>query len=459
MKSPVRAKHLLLSLSALLLLSSASVAHEGDNDEGGKGNYPRAGAGPGGGYGSSGPFPSFNVDLLSQVRLEEMLGNNDDTWGNSVWGWVDPQTGREYALMGRTDGTSFFDITTPTTPVQLGFLPTASGVVTSWRDMRTHGNYAYIVQDAANHGMQVFDMTRLRNVDLSGGPVTFTQDALYTGFANAHNLQINQATGFAYAVGTNTYSGGLHAVDLSNPLNPTQAGGFAGDGYTHDAQIVVYNGPDPTFAGREIAFAANEDTVTVVDVTDKSAMTLISRNLYPQAGYTHQGWLSDDQRYFFANDEFDEQIFNVPTRTHIWDMLSLASPTYLGFYEHPTTVIDHNLYVKDGYIYEANYSSGLRVLDARNINPAAPNLGLETVAWLDTHPQGDPRGYYGAWNVYPFFPSGSVILSDINSGLFVMRVNGLAVPSAAAPEPGTLALGVIGLAALGSLRLRKPRRH
>jgi choice-of-anchor B domain-containing protein len=145
----------------------------------------------------------------------------DGTGGNDIWGWFDAQTGQEYALMGLQNGTAFVDITDPEDPVFLGRLPTQT-TSSIWRDIKVHQDHAYIVADAAGaHGMQVFDLTQLRGVS---GPQAWQPDTVYGDFQNAHNLAINEDTGFAYAVGTNTCSGGLHMIDIRDPVNPLFAG-------------------------------------------------------------------------------------------------------------------------------------------------------------------------------------------------------------------------------------------
>src|SRR5690606_26347425 len=227
-----------------------------------------------------------------------------------IWGWTDAETDREYALVGLSDGTAFVDVTEPTEPVYLGKLPTAT-VLSGWRDIKTYGHHAFVVSEAPGHGMQVFDLTRLR--DVPGPPQTFTADAHYVGAGKAHNLVINEDTGFAYIVGANEAgfpcnAGGLHIVDVRVPLTPTFAGCFDGDGYTHDAQCVVYDGPDADYTGREICMAANEDNVAIVDVTDKANPSLVAHAVYLNAAYTHQGWLTDDRRFFLVDDELDESM-------------------------------------------------------------------------------------------------------------------------------------------------------
>ena len=135
---------------------------------------------------------------------------------------------------------------------------------------------------------------------------TFGETAHYRQMAQAHNIVINEDTGFGYIVGAsgkNSCSGGLHMVDLSNPTNPSFAGCYSGDGYTHDAQCVVYQGPDTTHQGKETCLNSNEDTLTIVDVTNKSNPVQLSRTDYSDAQYTHQGWLTEDQTHFLLDDE------------------------------------------------------------------------------------------------------------------------------------------------------------
>ena len=336
---------------------------------------------------------------------------------NDIWGWVDPLDSAEYVILGRTNGTAFLDITDPVNPIYLGDLPTAS-LNSTWRDIKVYNNYAFIVSEAGQHGMQIFDLTNLR--DITSPPLLFEEDAHYSGWGNAHNIVINESTGRAYGVGTNTFEGGLHIVDISDPLNPTLIGDFSEDGYTHDAQVVNYAGPDTNFQGKEIAFACNENTVTIADVTDASNTTLISSTGYPGASYTHQGWLTEDHRYFLSNDELDEQNSGINTTTFIWDMLDLSAPEIIGTFVSSTSAIDHNLYTHNGYVYQSNYRAGLRILDTENIADAI----LEEVAYFDVYPSSNSAQFDGTWSNYPYFPSGVIAVSHIQEGLFLLGLSG-----------------------------------
>ena len=264
--------------------------------------------------GMAGPYPCRNVDLLGTVPLP-MLGGAS---GNDVWGWTDPATGREYAIMGASHATAFVDVTDPAEPRVAGILPTA-GVpdFVLWRSIRVDGNYAFIVSEITDHGMQVFDLTRLRGAT-GEAPEIFTEDAHYDGVSNTHTIWIDEETDFAYLVGTNTCeandeSGGLHMVDISDPLNPTFAGCATVDtfaaqdpeepnNYVHETWCQIYNGPDVEHRGREICFGSNENAVVIYDVTDKANPVVLSETTYPTASYTHQGVPTDDERWFLFND-------------------------------------------------------------------------------------------------------------------------------------------------------------
>jgi choice-of-anchor B domain-containing protein len=305
-------------------------------------------------------------------------------------------------------------VTDPAAPVYLGNLP-PHDQPSFWRDVEVYGNYAYIVTEDFLGGMQLFDLTQLRNV--ANPPVTFAETDHYDGFGNAHTIAINRETGYAYAVGSNTCNSGLHIVDIHQPASPQFAGCFGGDGYTHETQCVLYHGPDAGYDGRELCFASNEDTLTIVDVTDKSNPQQISRTGYSGSGYTHQGWLTADHAYFLLDDETDEIIYGHNSRTYIWDVRDLDAPKILNTYTGTTPAIDHNLYVHNGYVYQANYRAGLRILDGSGI----ANGHLHEVAYFDIYPADNAPGFNGAWGNYPFFESGIVIVSGIEQGLFVLK--------------------------------------
>lgn len=391
----------------------------------GKGSFDAVGDGPIPENADDFGFTGEHITVLSHVPMAELGGvepvsdrnNFGKANGSDLWGWTDPQTQREYALFGRSDTLSFVDVTDPMEPAFLGLLPTHS-LNHIYRDVKTFGDYAFVVADVDSHGMQVFDLTRLRGI--TSAPDDFwTADAHYDGFGDAHNIVINPESGFAIAVGSDTYRGGMHFIDIQDPLDPKPLGGMRSLGYTHDAQAITYRGPDEPYVGREIVLAYTVDSLSIVDASDPVQPVLVSRTGYDNHRYAHQGWVTDDHKYALMNDELDELQLEQNARTHIWNIENLESPQYLGYYEANSRYTDHNLYIKEDHVYEANYLGGLRILDISNIE----NGKLTEVAWLDTQPQIDSPFFSGLWSVYPYFESGSLIMSDMVKGLIVARLN------------------------------------
>ncbi len=363
--------------------------------------------------GMSGEFPCKGYNFLAQISLSDF----DAQSGNDIWGWTDATSGKEYALMGLNNGTAFIDISDSENLIYLGKLPTATSS-TSWRDLKVYQNHAFIVSEAAGHGMQVFDLTRLRNV--TNAPEIFVADARYTGFGNAHNIVINEESGFAYAVGTarnGAFRGGPHFINIQDPKNPIPAGGYAENGYSHDAQVITYNGPDTDYLGSEIYVGANENQVIIADVTDKANPIEIATVVYPNVEYTHQGWFTEDQRYFILGDELDEIRRGLRSRTLIFDFSDLDNPVLHDTYLGETSAIDHNGYVKGNEYFLANYTAGIRVLDISGI---AQKKIVET-GFFDTFPSNNTASFNGVWSVYPYFDSGKIAISDINSGLIIIK--------------------------------------
>jgi choice-of-anchor B domain-containing protein len=409
-----------------------------------------------------------NVDLLSRVTLQQM----DAFSGNDSWGWTDPQSGREYALMGLDNGTFFVDITEPGVPRLLGKLPTES-ISTLWRDMKVHADHMFVVSEAANHGMQIFDLTRLRGLE-EDRHRTFVADAVFTGgdgpaFFRAHNVAINEETGRAYIVGARDHEhlvcqGGLYIVDVSQPKAPQFAGCFADDGYIHDVQCVIYSGPDSRYAGRELCFASSpassglsignpNNTLTIIDVTDSQQSVEVGKTSYGiavgsgmvQASFAHQGWLTGDQRHFFLNDEGDQLSFGLNTRSIVIDVSDIEQPFFVDSYFYSTQSIAHNLFIRNRYLFAANYTTGLQVLDVGDLETSGRVDDISRIGYFDTFPDDDhprPRDlrhddaqtFQGAWSNYPFFESGVVLVSDINRGLFVLQPTNLDVAAEPGPE-------------------------
>ncbi len=377
--------------------------------------------------GEAGLFPCNEVDMISFMTRQE-IGARRGIQVNDVWGWEDPETGIEYALVGRTDGTSFVELSDPANPRYLGSLPkTATANQSLWRDIKVYKSHAFIVADGAGaHHVQIFDLTQLRDVV---EPQEFTETALYKGVYSSHNIIINEETGYAFAVGSDsggeTCGGALHMINIQDPRNPTFAGCFAdtrtggrGTGATHDAQCVSYRGPDTDFTDHEICLSSNGTALSIADVTDKSNPVALSIAEYPNVAYTHQGWLSEDHRYFYLNDEGDEASGVAEfTRTLIFDVSDLEDPQLVNEYMGPTSAIDHNLYIKGNMMYQTNYVEGLRLVDITD-----PENPVE-VGHFDTVPYGpnDNSPVLGAWSNYPYFKSGIIIVTSGREGVFILK--------------------------------------
>ena len=369
-------------------------------------------------------FPCENVDLISFVSTGALVKDRGATL-NDIWGWEDPETGKEYILAGRTDGLSFIDISMPSRPLIVGQISRTEGSTGSWwRDVKAYQNHAYIVSDGAqNHGMQIFDLTRLRSVNRSEMPVDFEESAHYSGVASSHNIVINEESGFAYAVGSGSGAEGcggqLHMMDLKDPLKPEFVGCYTNSETrgTHDAQCVNYHGSDDEHRGEEICLMSNGSAFVVVNVTDKANPVTIAVAKYPNTAYTHQGWMSEDHNYFYMNDELDEMNKIVDkTRTLVWDMRDLDDPTLVNEFYHSNGASDHNLYVKGNFMYQSNYQSGLRILDITD-----PENPVEAGSF-DTAPFADNvMGFSGSWSNYPYFKSGIIAISSQGEGIFLVR--------------------------------------
>ncbi|KAG5820373.1 hypothetical protein H9Q74_000630 [Fusarium xylarioides] len=347
--------------------------------------------------GKAGGYSCNKIDLLGFLRHQDM--GSRTRVGNDVWGWTHASSGREFALLGQSDGTAFAEVHPDGSLTYVGRLPTQT-VASSWRDIKVIGNYAYIGSEAAGHGLQIFDLTKLLNTDKANPPTFSIRSDLaahFSAFGNSHNIVANEETALIAAVGT-AYDlkcrAGLWMIDVSNPKRPQDAGCVASDGYVHDAQCVIYRGPQKAFQGREICFNYNEDALTIVDISRRTMPRQLSRTTYNGATYTHQGWLTEDHKYLLLDDELDE----------ISSILSSVVYTRALFAQLITTM---------------NVSS---------IAQDDTGALFEEIGFFDVHPEDDAVGgeaqFYGAWSVYPYFQSGNILVSSIERGLFSLRYTG-----------------------------------
>ncbi|MEQ8766889.1 MAG: choice-of-anchor B family protein [Planctomycetota bacterium] len=346
-------------------------------------------------------FPAQGIELLSWLTLDDFGGMSS---GNDCWGYVSP-SGREYAIIGLSHGTGFVEITNPTQPT---IVSVQSGPTSLWRDIKTYQTYAYAVSEGGG-GIQVFDLSQI-----DSGVVTFVRNVTSGGTHSTHNVAIDEDSGYLYRLGGG--SNGLRIYSLSNPSNPSYVSSWS-KRYIHDAQIVTYtSGP---YAGKQIVYACSgynggrdQTGLDVIDVTNKGNLIDVARRFYSSAAYSHQAWLSPDQQYLYLDDELDENGV-LTTTTHVFDVSNPGNPQAINTFTNGNTAIGHNMYTKGQYIYQANYRSGLRIFDATDpVNPVE-------VASYDTWPEDDNDAFNGLWSVYPYFPSGVIIGSDLERGLFV----------------------------------------
>ncbi|KAL4799282.1 hypothetical protein BDV19DRAFT_385530 [Aspergillus venezuelensis] len=387
--------------------------------------------------GKAGEYACENVDLLAFISHQGLGSVTRE--GNDVWGWTSAE-GREYGIVGQTDGVAFVEILSDGSLEYVGRLGSQTDP-SVWRDIKVIGDHAYIGSEATGHGLQIFDLNKLTSAN-SADPTVFstTEDltAWYDGFGSSHNIVAHEETNMIYAVGTArnlSCGGGLWMVDVSDPANPFSPGCASEDGYVHDAQCVIYKGPDEAYIGQEICFNYNEDTLTITDVTEKSNPIQISVTPYVGASYTHQGWLvsETDHSYLLLDDELDEMdgtgsAANGHTTTYIFDIKDLANPKHTGIYQSPVRSIDHNQYVVDGLTYQSNYGSGLRIVDVSSVFEDPTGGGFVEVGSFDVHPEDDEIGgeveFVGSWSVYPYFKSGYILLNSIERGIYSLKYTG-----------------------------------
>jgi choice-of-anchor B domain-containing protein len=381
--------------------------------------------------GRAGAYPCDGVDFLARIPLEGFSSN--PSAANDVWGFVDLNDQREYAIIGLRNGTAVVDVTDPSNPVEVG---TIQGLESIWRDIKVYQfrdqgegrwkAYAYVTTDAAPQGLHI--------IDLTGLPERISLAATYRGFASAHNIYISNvdyATGvalpdmtpYAYVLGSNLDLGAFRILALSDPVAPVEVTSPpSGTEYVHDVTSVIITDArasacHPGHNPCEVMVDYNENTVDLWDVTDKANPLMLSSMPYENSAYTHSGWWSRDKKFVFIQDELDEQDIGLNTTVRTVDISDLTRPFVSNVWTGPTRAIDHNGFAKGDRYYISNYRRGLTILDI-----ADPNEPREA-AFFDTFPDPADDGpfFNGAWGTYPYLPSGTILVSDIEGGLFLLR--------------------------------------
>ncbi|HWP81679.1 MAG TPA: choice-of-anchor B family protein [Bacteroidota bacterium] len=347
----------------------------------------------------------IDLPLFGQTLNMEFFGNwngrsSPTVFGraySACWGYV-AADGREYALLGTTLGTSIIELTDSLNLVERAFI---SGPSNGWREMKTYKHYAYIVSESSDTlsgaGVQIVDLSNLPTSAQLVKTFIWTHPTTGQRFPSVHTISVSG--NYLYLNGGNF--SGVRILDISDPVNPRQVGQYVGP-YVHDSFIRN----DTIFAA-----AINGEGLDIVDARVKSSPSLVKRIQYPGAG-THNAWTTTDRRYVLTTDE----IGSTAPSLKIWNISDIQNPTFVTEVFRPTAIV-HNVFVKGNLAYVAWYGDGLRVLDITD-----PTQPVE-VAYYDTYPES-VFSYVGAWGADPYFPSGKVIISDMQTGLYVVRYTG-----------------------------------
>lgn len=331
-----------------------------------------------------------NIDSLSHIDYQSLHGANL----NDVWGYVD-ELGNEYAIVGTSKGTSIINVTNPTNPVEVFWLPGSESI---WRDPCVYGDYAYVTTEAED-GLLIIDLTPLPQS-------TNLTTTLYTGptansWQSAHTCFIDE-NGFAYIFGANRGNGGAIILDVqTNPMNPIEVGVFD-NWYVHDG-----------FARNDTLYAAHiyDGFFSLVDVSNKSNPILLGTRTTPSS-FTHNIWPSENGNYVFTTDEVTGAfigVYDISDPTNMVEVDRTQNSPGAG-------VIPHNTHVKGDYLVTSYYSDGVTIHDITN-----PDNVIK-IGQYDTYP-GQTISYDGCWGVYPFLPSGTILAADITQGLFILGPN------------------------------------
>ncbi len=344
-----------------------------------------------------------NTELLGHI---DPIPNGSTKHYSDIWGYTDPNGG-EYALIDGYSGVYIINITDASNPVVVTFINGPSSI---WRDIKVYDHYAYFVSENGNSGIQI--------VDLSGLPNTANLvNTFNSKFSTAHNIFIDG--GFAYVIGSDN-GNGMHIFDLADPVNPVETAYYSQSGYIHD----VYVWDDTV-----VACAA--DSYDLVDVTDKSNPFKISESETIPGIYAHSGWMTEDKRYFYAAEEANVKdiiVYDLVDRNN-WNVV-------IPSLQLPNDAIMHNIFIKGNYAYCSYYEAGLVVYDVSD--PVHPIFAGQ----YDTYPT-DNDAYNGVWGAFPFFPSGNVIISDQDNGLYIVKfLAGDTSPVITYTSNGSYAVGV-----------------
>ncbi|MFM9026609.1 MAG: choice-of-anchor B family protein, partial [Bacteroidota bacterium] len=340
---------------------------------------------------SASSWAQNNIQLAAQLTYQGSALAN-------IGGYVD-SLGNEYALVGTDFGLSIVDVTVPTNPVIRFTVP---GPTNDWREVKTYRKTAYITTEGGG-GLTVVDMSRLP------GTINYHQytgDGAITGqLSSIHALHVDTTKGYLYLYGSNIGSGHTLFFNLSDPNNPVFAGqyiypGGGNSSYVHDG----YADNDTLYEGHIYS-----GFFTIVDVRNKSNPVLIATQQTPTS-FTHNTWLSNDKKTLFTTDENSGSYLGAYDISDPFNIHQLSR-----FQTAPGSgSIIHNTHILNDFAITSWYKEGVVITDV-----SRPDNPIE-VGHYDTYPQGSGNGFSGCWGVYPFLPSGTIVASDINNGLFVL---------------------------------------
>ncbi|MBZ9609989.1 choice-of-anchor B family protein [Rheinheimera maricola] len=388
--------------------------------------------------GKAGNFNCRNIDLIAHLALSDF--SSRPSAANDIWGHVDLNSGTEYALIGLVNGTAVVSLADPAAPVEVG---TIRGSNTSWRDIKVYQYfdtnlrrwqaYAYVSSEGSD-GIQIIDLTRLpAAISLAGTyrGVSSTHNVFISGVDYSTNSQNTARAPLLHLAGQNTQRGAVSSLSLANPtqLSPVWQQSASASDYSHDVATMQIKdsraNSDCQQNPCQVLFDFNEQEVRLWDSSIANAPTQLANFSYDQASYVHSGWSTEDNRYLFVHDELDETSFGLNTTLRIYALDDLRNPVLQPIWRGPTAAIDHNGFVRGNRYYMSNYQRGLTILDISN--PAAPT----EAGFFDTFLPSDGAAFNGMWGTYPYLPSGIILGSDINSGLYVLADNTKAVAAGA----------------------------
>lgn len=375
----------------------------------------------------AGEYRCENIDLLSHMALQDF--SLEPRNANDIWGFVDLNTEREYALIGLINGASVVDVTEPESPFEVGAV---SGIGMIWRDIKilqTYDadqgrwqSYAYVSGDFGAH-LLILDLSGLPNRVLLGSRLSrrSAHNVYISNVDYASGVPIEGMSPLLQMLGAARSDGKFLAYDLADPLHPVLKSAST-TGYSHDASsLPVSDSRKASCAAAgtacEVLIDFNEHSIDLWDFSRQASPRLLSSTVYSELGYVHSGWWSEDGRYLFVQDELDEIYYRLKTTLRVFDISNLEQPSLATIWRGPTGAIDHNGFVRGNRYYMSNYTRGVTVLDITD--PSSPN----ELGYFDTYPISDETRTSGAWGVYPFLPSGTLLVSDASTGLYMLQEN------------------------------------